>query len=76
MPTEDILDIRAMDMERKNLTITTAAELYASIKPIAPTITATVTEINAEKSQYRISSKADWDAVPEFDWGFIMNFAR
>jgi hypothetical protein len=76
IPDEDALDIKAMDIERTYKEARTAQEIYDAIPELAPTITSLVSCVDEAKGQYRISSKADYEALPVWNWSDILTFSN
>ena len=76
IPDDDTLDIKAMDIERKYKDAKTAQEIYDAIPEIAPTVTSLVSCVDEAKGQYRMSSKADYEALPVWNWADILTFSN
>ena len=76
IPDEDALDIKAMDIERTYKEARTAQEIYDAIPELAPTITSLVSCVDEAKGQYRISPKADYEALPVWNWSDILTFSN
>jgi hypothetical protein len=74
VPDEDTLDIKAMDLERRVGTGATAQQVYDAIPIVAPTPTCLVSVLNEELGQYRVPPKAQFMAIPMWNWADILTF--
>ena len=75
-PDDVTLDIRALALQKKFGSDISAAQLYASIPVIHPTVTSLVIEIDSEKGDYRFASEQAYEQLPEFGWDHIFRFVQ
>ena len=73
-PDEDIIDLRAMRLERDNPHLTTPQALYDSLPVIHPSRTSLVEEV--EDGIFKVKSEADFDAMPHFEWQQVFTFVK
>ena len=75
VPKEDILDIKALDIERQTKqTCRTATEIYESIPTIAPTITSMVTPVDEDLGQYKVVPMEEYAKILFWDWFNLIRF--
>jgi hypothetical protein len=75
VPDPDALDARALMFEKKNPQLKTAAQIYAAVPTVAPTLTEMVLPVCPEKGGFKLASHSAFEALPDWSWDQIWTFA-
>ena len=75
-PNEDVLDVRAMKMEKEFGGSLSPAALFARIPIIRPSTSELVSVIDVASGHFKFRSWPDYEKLPQMAWDDIFTFVR